>query len=151
MCIRDSYRDKNEQPLLNDASAIFKQLTCNRFNRISLGYTTDEKPYVRGERSSGEKLTVDGMSDGTRDQLYLAMRLAALKLRLETNEPMPLIVDDLLITFDDQRTRAALSVLADISRSTQVILFTHHGRVLDASNELFPDSQVAVTDLQSCV
>lgn len=146
----EEFRANNEGPLISDASHIFKRLTCESYERISLAYTVDEKPFIQGERADGEKLTVDGMSDGTRDQLYLAMRLAALKIRLQSNEPMPLIVDDLLITFDDERTEAALGVLADISRLTQVILFTHHRRVLEASNRLFGDKQVTVTELQNC-
>ena len=93
---------------------------------------------------------MEAMSDGTRDQLYLAMRLAALKMRLGTHEPMPLIVDDLLITFDDERTEAALDVLADLSRLTQVILFTHHGRVTEASKKLLLENQVVISDLKNC-
>ena len=48
---------------------------------------------------------VDGMSDGTRDQLYLSLRLATLEQHLSKGEPMPFVVDDILIGFDDNRTR----------------------------------------------
>ncbi len=143
----EDYRDKNEGPLINDASSMFKRLTCNIYERIALAYTDDEQPYIKGERANGEQVQVDAMSDGTRDQLYLSMRLAALKMRLNAHEPMPLIVDDLLITFDDVRTEAAMDVLLDISNQTQVILFTHHARVADVANSKLSEKDVQITDL----
>jgi len=71
------------------------------------------------------------MSDGTTDQLYLALRLASLETYLKNNEPMPFIVDDILIRFDDKRATAALQVLAELSTKTQVIFFTHHQRLVE--------------------
>ncbi|GBC61372.1 hypothetical protein DENIS_2332 [Desulfonema ishimotonii] len=66
------------------------------------------------------------MSEGTADQLYLAIRLASLEAWLEKNEPVPFVVDDILIKFDDDRAVATLQVLSRLSRQTQVIFFTHH-------------------------
>ena len=71
------------------------------------------------------------MSDGTTDQLYLALRLASLETYLKNNEPMPFIVDDILIRFDDKRATAALQVLAELSTKTQVIFFTHHQHLVE--------------------
>jgi uncharacterized protein YhaN len=71
------------------------------------------------------------MSAGTVDQLYLALRLAAIERFLETSEPIPLIADDILIQFDDPRAAATLKSLERLSRITQVLLFTHHEHVRD--------------------
>ena len=60
------------------------------------------------------------------DQLYLALRLAAIDLHLENHPAIPLILDDLLMTFDDERTRALLPVLKELSQKTQILIFTHH-------------------------
>jgi uncharacterized protein YhaN len=76
------------------------------------------------------------MSTGTRDQLYLALRLATLDHYVESSEPLPFIVDDILIQFDDDRSRATLEALADFSAKTQVILFTHHERVVEEAGRL---------------
>ena len=70
-----------------------------------------------------------GLSEGTGDQLYLALRLAAIDLHLENHPPIPLILDDLLMTFDDERTKALLPVLKDLSRRTQILIFTHHSHL----------------------
>jgi uncharacterized protein YhaN len=71
------------------------------------------------------------MSDGTADQLYLALRLAGIEHYLDGNEPMPFIVDDILIKFDNSRAAAALQALAEISAKTQVIFFTHHRHLVE--------------------
>ena len=64
-------------------------------------------------------------SDGTADQLWLALRLAL----SETLAPdAPLILDDALVRFDDRRLQTALEVLAELSRNRQILLFTCQSR-----------------------
>ncbi|WP_437875637.1 AAA family ATPase [Sorangium sp. So ce513] len=84
------------------------------------------------------EVDVSGLSDGTRDQLYLALRLASLEHHARTGEPMPLILDDLLIHFDDDRARAALAVLGELTATTQVLFFTHHARLCELAREAVP-------------
>jgi len=64
-----------------------------------------------GIRSEVERVYVEGMSSGTRDQLYLTLRLASFEKYMESTEPMPFIVDDLLVDYDDDRSQAALNAL----------------------------------------
>jgi uncharacterized protein YhaN len=81
------------------------------------------------------------MSDGTADQLYLALRLASLEQYLENSESLPFVVDDILLRFDDARAAATLEVLAELSKKTQVIFFTHHRHLVDlAHRSLAPAS-----------
>ena len=54
---------------------------------------------------------------------------------LQDHEPMPLILDDLLITFDNARTSAILPGLAELSKRTQIFLFTHHEHLIDLCRE----------------
>ena len=89
---------------------------------------------------NGEAVGVEGMSDGTQDQLYLALRLASIERYLEEKEPIPFIVDDVLINFDDHRAAAALRTLAELAEKTQVIMFTHHLSIVQmAQRELSDD------------
>jgi uncharacterized protein YhaN len=91
-----------------------------------------DTPVLVGVRPDGkETVGVEGMSDGTTDQLYLALRLASLETYLGANEPMPFIADDILIKFDNERARVALQILAELSRKTQVIFFTHHRHLVE--------------------
>ncbi len=121
--------------MLTRASEVFAELTLGSFSGLTVGYE-DDQPVILGERAGGGgKVDVAGMSDGTRDQLYLALRLASLERYLSHNEPFPFIVDDVLVNFDDARSRATLKVLAGLSERTQVIVFTHHERVVALAKE----------------
>jgi chromosome segregation protein len=74
---------------------------------------------------------IAGLSEGTRDQLHLGLRLAALSEFAERADPLPFVCDDLLVSFDDARAAQALDVLADAGAILQVMLFTHHRHVVD--------------------
>ena len=78
---------------------------------------------------------VAGMSDGTRDPLFLVLRLAALDLHLEAGHPLPVIADDLFVNFDDERSRAGPRALAMLSRRTQVIYLTHHWHMAELARQ----------------
>jgi uncharacterized protein YhaN len=60
---------------------------------------------------------------------------------------MPFVVDDILIGFDDHRTRVCLEVLAELALSTQVLLFTHHRRVLELAGELEAKAGIFIHEL----
>ncbi len=131
----EDYRKKNQAPVLARASELFSRLTLGSY--ASLRDELDNgKPILLGVRPNDVEVPIDGMSDGSRDQLYLSLRLATLELHLSKGEPMPFVVDDILIGFDDNRTRVSLEVLAELAASTQVLLFTHHRRVLELVDEI---------------
>jgi uncharacterized protein YhaN len=128
----EQYREKHQGPLISRASELFARMTLNAFSRLRAEYDEKGNPILVGIRSSnGAHVSVGGMSDGTADQLYLALRLASLEQYLENNEPLPFIVDDILLRFDDARALATLTVLADLSRKTQVLFFTHHRHLVE--------------------
>ena len=132
----ERYRQENQGPLVKRASEHFSALTLGSFDGLMTDFNEKDEPILAGIRPGGERVTVEGMSSGTRDQLYLALRLASLEKYMETSEPMPFIVDDILVDFDDARSQAALKALADLAENTQVILFTHHSRVVEQSKLL---------------
>ena len=81
------------------------------------------------------------MSDGTRDQLYLSLRLASLERYLEENEPLPFILDDLLVNFDDIRAAETMKVLGEFAKKTQVLFFTHHRSFVNLAEKTIPQSK----------
>jgi len=131
----ERYRKENQGPLLTRAGQLFSELTLGSFAELGTSYEKDE-PVIVGVRPTGVKVGVYGMSDGTRDQLYLSLRLATLERYLEAHEPIPFIVDDILIRFDDDRALAALRVLTELSKRTQVLFFTHHARLVDLARSV---------------
>jgi uncharacterized protein YhaN len=143
----DRYRAENQAPVLRRAGDLFTGLTLSRYRGLQTDFDKDDAPVLVALRDDGRKVRVDGMSDGTRDQLYLALRLATLERYLAHAEPLPFIVDDILINFDDERSEATLKVLAELSTKTQVILFTHHARLRDLAAGLKNGAGVFVREL----
>jgi uncharacterized protein YhaN len=64
----------------------------------------------------------------------------------EGQSPMPVILDDVLITFDNDRTKATLELLAELGEKTQVLVFTHHTHVCDLARDVLRD-RVDVVEL----
>ncbi len=132
----ERYREKSQGPILKHTTDFFKQITRGSFQGIRAEFDDSGQPVLVGVRAGGKEIVpVDGMSDGTADQLYLALRLAGLRDYLERNEPIPFIVDDILIRFDDDRAVAALQALGRLSKETQVIFFTHHRHLLELARK----------------
>ena len=143
----ERYRQENQGPLIRRASEHFSQLTQHSFSALTTCFNDKDEPVIEGIRGSaskteGERVSVEGMSTGSRDQLYLALRLASLKKYMNNAEPMPFIVDDILVDFDDKRSEAALNTLSEFAEKTQVIVFTHHRRVVDQARSLLRPAQV---------
>ncbi|TXI01871.1 MAG: chromosome segregation protein SMC, partial [Rhizobium sp.] len=127
----EAYREKQADPVIRRAGELFSQLTGGRFSRLVEAHDESDALQLLAERAAGERVPLDGLSEGTGDQLYLALRLAFLEDYSTRNEPAPLIVDDIFQTFDDERVSAGLQVLAATADRFQTILFTHERSVVD--------------------
>jgi len=127
----DAYRRSQQGPLLAKASLLFTELTGGRYTRLEQDEGDKGDLFIVSIRPDGSTCPAGSLSEGTTDQLFLALRLASIELDAEVAEPMPFIADDLLVNFDDERAAAALRLLAKFGQTTQVILFTHHRHLLD--------------------
>ena len=127
----ERHRATRQDPLMARASALFAALTGGAFCGIIQSYGEDSVEALFGKRAKGEEVPVGGLSEGTRDQLYLALRLAYVEDYAARAEPTPFIADDLFTSFDDARTAHGLRVLADVGASAQCVLFTHHRHVAE--------------------
>jgi uncharacterized protein YhaN len=137
-----SYRDRHRAPILRVAGDLFARLTLAAYSGLDVDYGADDEPILTCVRSDDSRVTIAGLSAGTRDQLYLALRLASIAHLAEGQELMPLILDDVLIHFDDDRARAALSVLGSFSETTQVLFFTHHRRLCELAEEALSEQRL---------
>jgi uncharacterized protein YhaN len=129
-----AYRDKHRSAMMLSAAQRFRRITGGRFSDLQARPDKDGETLV-AIKADGGSLLVDGMSDGTRDQLYLALRMAGYQEYAATREPLPFIADDIMQSFDDDRARAAFAMLADISRLGQVIYLTHHTHLRDLAHD----------------
>ena len=123
------FRAEQQAPLLRRAGTLFAALTVGRYARLEAAEDDDGKKILIAVTIEGGRCPADALSEGARDQLYLALRLATLEDAARKTSPLPFLADDLLASFDDDRARVAIDVLADLSAAFQIILFTHHRHI----------------------
>ncbi len=134
----DRYRKENQGPVLERAGEMFRRMTLDSFAGLGTEFDSKDEPMLVCRRDSGDIVEVSGLSDGTRDQLFLALRLASLELHAKNNEPLPLIMDDLLINFDDERAGATLKLIAEVAETTQILFFSHHTHLVEIARGAVP-------------
>ncbi len=140
----DRYREQHQGPLLRRTSQLFQHLTLDNFQGVKSGFNGNSaQPVLFGLRQH-EEIPTSGMSEGSRDQLFLALRLASLEQYLVQHGTLPLIVDDILVNFDDQRSSATLQVLAELAEQTQILFFTHHQHLVELARESVADELLQV-------
>lgn len=130
-------------PALGEKAAnIFTKLTKGKYNKVLLDRKLIPSTQERGDILSRE---VHSLSQGTADQLYLAVRLAICDLVLPEEKCVPIFLDDALVTFDDARMAAALDLLVELSEHRQILLFTCQQRELAYLRTAHPGRYHAVT------
>ena len=112
------------------AKDLFAKLTGGRYDRLNLTRELTVDAAAAGEMTMR---SAQWRSEGTVDQLYIALRLAVAE---ELVPDAPLVLDDALVRFDDQRLKNALSLLVEATASKQVILFTCQNRESEIYDEL---------------
>jgi len=142
----DRYRAAVQGPVLARASVHLAALTMGSLTELRAGYTDDDAVVLLCARPDGRELTTAALSDGTRDALYLALRVATLEHMAEARPLVPFVLDDALVHLDDDRARAALLVLLELSTKMQVIFFSHHARLLELAKEV-AGARLVVTEL----
>lgn len=133
--------EKESQPaMLGEVSRLFSAMTGGRYHRVERPRDTT-RPLLVYRADNSDDLEPDQLSTGTREQLYLAIRLAYVLHYCTKSEPLPIVLDDVLANFDPVRTRRTLEALGQITDRVQVLLFTCHPHVADLAQEVFPGLQ----------
>lgn len=127
----DRYRREKQAPLLNRAGELFQILTGNSFSYLRVDFDDQDNAHLTGVRSDESCVPLSGMSTGTADQLYLALRVASIEDYLVRAAALPFVADDLFINFDDDRAAAGLRLLGHLAEKTQVLFFTHHHHLVE--------------------
>ncbi len=135
----EHHREHSATPILERAQQLLPKLTGNSLTRLFVDDNDGDHPVLMARRASGGELGVSAMSDGTLDQLYLALRLAALEHHLDALPPLPVLLDDILVNYDDPRVTSTVPALAEIAQRTQVIVLTHHQHVAAIAQDTLGD------------
>ena len=126
---RKKYERERQPAVIKAAEEIFCDVTQGSYARIFKPMGSDDIFIVdENERVKG----LLEMSRGTREQLYLALRFGLIEEHEKRSEPLPLVMDDIFVNFDDDRNNQILDRLRKFSEERQVIVLTCHKRTLDA-------------------
>ncbi|MDE2673489.1 MAG: AAA family ATPase [Paracoccaceae bacterium] len=135
------FRDTHKSEMMTLASQIFSKISCGNYK--SLGTTMEKnKEILTVEPKEGGTMFSRDLSKGTRFQLYLALRIAGFYEIIKSNQSAPFLADDILETFDNERTAEALQVLEEMGKRCQVIYFTHHEHILDIARKVCPNVKI---------
>jgi uncharacterized protein YhaN len=130
---------QHQPALLQAVSSLFAELTGGRWTRV-YQRLDDEGTFV-AVRADGTEVTPGALSTGTREQLYLALRLAYVARYCQAHESLPLVLDDVLVNFDQGRAEGALRALGRFAAgSTQVLLLTCHQHLVEMAARVLPEA-----------
>jgi hypothetical protein len=143
--VRAIYETQRQPQTLQDASRYFSALTEGQYVRI---WTPLSDMSLRVDMTSGESLSLDVLSSGTREAVFLSLRLALVADFARRGIDLPLILDDVLVNFDRTRARCAAKVLLDFAEhGHQVLMFTCHEHIA----RLFLHAPAEIRYLSDCV
>ncbi len=125
--IRKAYERERQPETLREASAFLRKLTGGQYVKI---WTPLGENILYVDTDQGKTLDVSDLSRGTREQLFIAIRLALTLTFEKHGVQLPLILDDVLVNFDNQRAKAAAKLLHSFAKSGhQILLFTCHDHI----------------------
>ena len=132
---REVFEKKHQPRILQDAGTIFSQMTGGRFQGVvaPLGENT-----LSAVNRNGDRISPDLLSRGTAEQLYLAVRFSYIRHQARKSDPLPVIMDDILVNFDPLRARKAAEAIVSLSASHQVLLFTCHPETIAVFQDIDP-------------
>lgn len=129
---RDRYERESRPAVLNEAGVLLSRFTAGAYDSIRVTEGSPpkrEKGFVIEGAGAGEfPKEISHLSKGTLEQLLLALRLAYLKLIVPNSQQFPILLDDICVNFDRERTMNVFEGLAEIARTRQIIMLTCHER-----------------------
>ena len=140
------HREKAQGPVLALAGEYFCLMTGGRFERLLVDVDSDT-PVLLAQPQQGAPVGIPALSEGTADQLHLALRLAALQVQRRPERQMPLVLDDVFMTADDARAAHMFQALEKFAVGGQVLVFTHHQHLADIATRTLPANGVRVHSL----
>jgi uncharacterized protein YhaN len=122
--VRQRLEAEGQSSGLKLASEYLEKLTCGKYRRI---WAPIGEKHLVVDEDQGQSFRVEHLSSGTREQVFLSVRLAMAKEFNERGASLPLVLDDVTVNFDQVRTEAAVKTLVDVAESgQQVLMFTCH-------------------------
>jgi uncharacterized protein YhaN len=140
--VRKIYETNRQPETLREASEYLKQLTSGHYVRI---WTAIEDRTLTVDDANNKPVRLDVLSRGTREAIFLSLRLALVNSFARRGAKLPLVLDDVLVNFDTGRVKAAAALLRDFAKQHrhQILMFTCHEHIM----RIFKGAKVDVRTL----
>jgi len=136
--IREAYETERQPETLSEASVYLETLTEGKYTRI---WTPLGKNELRIDDRHGKPMSLDVLSRGTREAVFLSLRLALVAAYGRRGVNLPMILDDVLVNLDIERARCAVQLLCQFAKEgRQLLFFTCHDHI----QQMFLDAEVDV-------
>ncbi|GAB5406216.1 MAG: YhaN family protein [Aureliella sp.] len=139
------FAEENEPELIRLARGFLSRLTDGRY--VGVEHQRGKGGGFLVRAADGAALTPTQLSSGTREQLYLALRMAYISHHCSQHEPLPVLMDDCFVNFDDDRMHHAIEAVGQWRDDIQTVIFSCHRRTRDAVESLLPTAKII--DLQA--
>ncbi|MDA1052450.1 MAG: AAA family ATPase [Planctomycetota bacterium] len=135
--------ERDHQPaMLAEVERLLQRMTLGRYTGIER--KLDEQGTLLVVDESGTRKEPHQLSTGTREQLYLAIRLAYIQHYCREAEPLPIVMDDVLVNFDAERAKQTLRVFAEVADHVQIIFLTCHQHMMELVRDVLPTTRPLV-------
>ncbi|MBN1159025.1 MAG: AAA family ATPase [Bacteroidales bacterium] len=121
--VKENYEREKQPAVIRNSAKYFNEITSGRYSRIKI--SLGEKDItVFDSRETAKK--IDQLSRGTREQLLISLRLGFIEEYETKTEPLPVIVDEVLVNFDPERAKKTAGIFHEFGENRQILLFTCH-------------------------
>jgi uncharacterized protein YhaN len=136
--------EKERQPaVIVEAQTFFSKITAGRYTRI---YSPLNSSEIYVEDREGRQKSIQELSRGTAEQLYLSLRFGFIREFGRHSESLPVVFDDVLVNFDPERCKSTCEALKDLVSENQVFYFTCHPETVQMLEGRFPEARIVNLD-----
>ena len=140
---RKTYEKERKKPVVLESVHFFRTITDDRYRTIVAPLGEERIQVIGGD---GERYELDTLSRGTAEQLYLSLRFGYIREFGRQDQPLPVVMDDVLVNFDPKRARAAISGILELAKQNQVLFFTCHPETVSLFKKL--DKNIPICQLK---
>jgi len=134
---KERHAKANQPQVIQEAGRYFELITGGRYTRV---FAPPGEGKIEVVDAEGRSKQAEDLSRGSAEQLYLAIRFGYIAAQVAASEPLPVLMDDVLVNFDPQRAGAAAKAIVTLSHERQVVFFTCHPKVVETFREHAPDA-----------
>ncbi len=140
------YRDRHRSSMMSRTTNAFRNITGGTYDKLETQQNGNTERLIAIRKDTGASVGVEGMSTATRHQLFFALRLAGYEDFCERSDSLPLIADDILESFDEDRATESFKQLQALAHKGQAIYLTHHRHLCTIAEKVCGD-EVSIHEL----